>query len=100
MINGKHTAVVIPAYHAEKMLAVTVGEIPDPVDIRILVDDHRQSHSPAAVDCWSSSTIAIMGTDGINKLAIAMPALQPAESQAQKPSEPYDASHAATADPT
>ena len=40
MINHKHIAVVMPAYNAEKTLAATVGEIPDLVDIRILVDDH------------------------------------------------------------
>ena len=39
MINGKHIAVVMPAYNAEKTLEVTVGEVPDLVDIRILVDD-------------------------------------------------------------
>ena len=30
----------MPAYNAEKTLEVTVGELPDLVDIRILVDDH------------------------------------------------------------
>lgn len=42
MINGKRIAVVMPAYNAEKTLEVTVKELPDLVDIRILVDD--QSH--------------------------------------------------------
>src|SRR5579864_4210703 len=42
MINGKRIAVVMPAYNAEKTLEVTVNELPDLVDIRILVDD--QSH--------------------------------------------------------
>jgi glycosyltransferase involved in cell wall biosynthesis len=40
MINGKRIAVVMPAYNAEKTLAVTVGELADVVDIRILVDDN------------------------------------------------------------
>lgn len=40
MINGKRIAVVLPAYNAEKTLEATVREIPDLVDIRILVDDH------------------------------------------------------------
>src|SRR3977135_3318459 len=40
MINGKRIAVVMPAYNAEKTLEVTVGEVPDLVDIRILVDDN------------------------------------------------------------
>src|SRR5216684_1329455 len=40
MINGKRIVVVLPAYNAEKTLAATVAELPELVDIRILVDDH------------------------------------------------------------
>ncbi|HYL12253.1 MAG TPA: glycosyltransferase family 2 protein [Terriglobales bacterium] len=40
MINGKRVAVVMPAFNAEKTLEATVCDIPDLVDIRILVDDH------------------------------------------------------------
>jgi glycosyltransferase involved in cell wall biosynthesis len=40
MINGKRIAVVMPAYNAEKTLDATVGELPDLVDVCILVDDH------------------------------------------------------------
>src|SRR6201998_4781287 len=47
MINGKRIAVVMPAYNAEKTLQATVGEIPDLVDIRILVDDHSRDHTVA-----------------------------------------------------
>ena len=39
MINGKRIAVVMPAYNAEKTLEQTVQELPDIVDIKILVDD-------------------------------------------------------------
>jgi len=39
MINGKHVAVVMPAYNAEKTLEKTVAELTDLVDIKILVDD-------------------------------------------------------------
>lgn len=39
MINGKRVAVVMPAYNAEKTLPQTVRELPDAVDIKILVDD-------------------------------------------------------------
>ncbi len=45
MINGKRVAVVMPAYNAEKTLPATVGELPDLVDIRILVDDHSSDRT-------------------------------------------------------
>jgi glycosyltransferase involved in cell wall biosynthesis len=45
MMNQKRIAVVMPAYNAEKTLAATVGELPDLVDIRILVDDHSRDHT-------------------------------------------------------
>src|SRR6202049_1782162 len=45
MINGKHIAVVMPAYNAEKTLTATVAELPDLVDIRILVDDRSSDHT-------------------------------------------------------
>src|SRR5438270_8276505 len=45
MINGKRVAVVMPAYNAEKTLAATVREIPDLVDVRILVDDYSSDQT-------------------------------------------------------
>src|ERR1700736_5476916 len=45
MINGKRIAVVMPAYNAEKTLGATVGELPDLVDIRILVDDQSSDRT-------------------------------------------------------
>jgi glycosyltransferase involved in cell wall biosynthesis len=45
MINGKRIAVVLPAYNAEKTLESTVRELPDLVDIRILVDDHSSDRT-------------------------------------------------------
>jgi glycosyltransferase involved in cell wall biosynthesis len=45
MINSKRIAVVMPAYNAEKTLQVTVGELPELVDIRILVDDSSSDHT-------------------------------------------------------
>jgi glycosyltransferase involved in cell wall biosynthesis len=45
MINGKRIAVVFPAYNAEKTLEATLRELPDIVDIRILVDDHSSDRT-------------------------------------------------------
>ena len=45
MINGKRIAVVLPAYNAEKTLEATVHELPNLVDIRILVDDHSSDRT-------------------------------------------------------
>src|SRR5580698_6292454 len=45
MLNGKRVAVVLPAYNAEKTLENTVRELPDLVDIRILVDDHSSDRT-------------------------------------------------------
>jgi glycosyltransferase involved in cell wall biosynthesis len=45
MINGKRIAVVMPAYNAEKTLEATVRELPEIVDIRILVDDYSADHT-------------------------------------------------------
>src|SRR5438105_12799598 len=45
MINGKRIAVVLPAFNAEKTLEATVRELPDLVDIRILVDDYSRDRT-------------------------------------------------------
>jgi glycosyltransferase involved in cell wall biosynthesis len=45
MINGKRIAVVMPAYNAEKTLEQTVRELPDLVDITILVDDKSKDET-------------------------------------------------------
>ena len=42
MINGKKVAVVMPAYNAAKTLEKTVRELPDLVDLTILVDDYSK----------------------------------------------------------
>src|SRR5450755_3018049 len=45
MLNGKRIAVVMPAYNAEKTLRVTVDELPEVVDMRILVDDNSSDRT-------------------------------------------------------
>jgi glycosyltransferase involved in cell wall biosynthesis len=45
MINGKRVAVVMPAYNAERTLEQTVRELPDEVDIKILVDDSSKDRT-------------------------------------------------------
>ncbi|HEX4322244.1 MAG TPA: glycosyltransferase family 2 protein [Acidobacteriaceae bacterium] len=47
MLNGKRIAVVMPAYNAEKTLEQTVSELPDIVDIKILVDDSSKDETAA-----------------------------------------------------
>lgn len=47
MINGKRLAVVMPAYNAARTLEMTVGELPETVDIRILVDDSSSDQTVA-----------------------------------------------------
>jgi glycosyltransferase involved in cell wall biosynthesis len=47
MINGKRIAVVMPAYNAEKTLEMTVRELSDLVDIKILVDDSSRDQTVA-----------------------------------------------------
>lgn len=55
MLNGKTIAVVLPAYNAEKTLEATVRELPEIVDLRILVDD-----------CSSDETVKLARSLGIS----------------------------------
>ena len=45
MINGKRIVVVMPAYNAEKTLEQTVSELPETVDVKLLVDDSSSDHT-------------------------------------------------------
>ncbi len=45
MINGKRIAVVMPAFNAESTLEITVRELSDLVDIKILVDDSSKDQT-------------------------------------------------------
>jgi glycosyltransferase involved in cell wall biosynthesis len=45
MINGKRIVVVMPAYNAAKTLEKTVRELPEIVDVKILVDDHSRDET-------------------------------------------------------
>src|SRR6202789_4300406 len=50
MINGKRIAVVMPAYNAERTLERTVRELPEEVDIKILVDDSSKDNTAALAE--------------------------------------------------
>ena len=54
MINHKRVAVVLPAYNAEKTLEETVRELPELVDLCLLVDDHS-----------TDQTVATAGSPGL-----------------------------------
>ncbi len=45
MLNQKRIAVVLPAYNAEKTLEATVRELPEMVDMCLLVDDHSSDRT-------------------------------------------------------
>jgi glycosyltransferase involved in cell wall biosynthesis len=45
MLNGRRIAVVMPAYNAEKTLEATVRELPEIVDVKILVDDSSRDRT-------------------------------------------------------
>jgi len=45
VINGKRVAVVMPAYNAEKTLEMTVRELSEVVDVKILVDDSSKDQT-------------------------------------------------------
>jgi glycosyltransferase involved in cell wall biosynthesis len=47
MINGKRIAVVMPAYNAAQTLEMTVNELTEIVDIKILVDDCSKDQTAA-----------------------------------------------------
>lgn len=50
MINGKRIAVVMPAYNAAKTLEKTVRELPEEVDVKILVDDSSKDETASLSD--------------------------------------------------
>jgi glycosyltransferase involved in cell wall biosynthesis len=45
MLCGQRIAVVLPAYNAAKTLEITVSELPELVDVCILVDDHSSDNT-------------------------------------------------------
>jgi glycosyltransferase involved in cell wall biosynthesis len=56
MINGKRIAVVMPAYNAEKTLERTIQELPEVVDIKILVDDSSTDGTAALAESLGVQT--------------------------------------------
>ena len=57
MINGKRIAVVMPAYNAERTLERTVRELPDVVDIKILVDDSSKDKTALLAESLGVKTL-------------------------------------------
>lgn len=58
MISGKRIAVVMPAYNAANTLEQTVREIPDCVDVTILVDDGSSDQTLAVAQSLGLKTFA------------------------------------------
>ena len=58
MLKGKHVAVVIPAYNEERLIARTIGRVPDYVDYIVVVDDGSADHTHIA------ATVALNGRPG------------------------------------
>ncbi len=56
MLNGQRIAVVLPAFNAEKTLEATVRELPQIVDLRILVNDSSADETVAlGAGTWTES---------------------------------------------
>jgi glycosyltransferase involved in cell wall biosynthesis len=74
MIEGNRVAVVMPAYNAEKTVEKTAREVPDSVDIKILVDDHSSDDTVrVATQCGLKVFVheRITAMAEIRRLAIA-----------------------------
>ena len=67
MINGKSLAVVLPAYNSARTLTATVQELPDIVDIRILVDDGSSDETPRLAGALGLSTFMHDGNYGYGR---------------------------------
>ena len=60
MLEGKRVAVVVPAHDEEKLIAETVGTIPDFVDRIYVVDDRSSDGTVAAVRALSDERIELI----------------------------------------
>jgi len=67
VINGKSLAVVLPAYNSARTLTATVKELPDIVDIRILVDDGSSDETPRLAGALGLSTFMHDGNYGYGR---------------------------------
>ena len=67
VINGKSLAVVLPAYNSARTLTATVQELPDIVDIRILVDDGSSDETPKLAGALGLSTFMHDGNYGYGR---------------------------------
>ena len=60
MLEGKRVAVVVPAHDEEKLIADTVGSIPDFVDRVIVVDDKSKDGTVAAVRALNYQRVEVL----------------------------------------
>jgi glycosyltransferase involved in cell wall biosynthesis len=67
MINRKRIAVVMPAYNAERTLEQTVRELPDTVDIKILVDDCSSDRTARLAESLGVATYVHTGNFGYGR---------------------------------
>jgi glycosyltransferase involved in cell wall biosynthesis len=67
VINGKSLAVVLPAYNSARTLTATVQELPDIVDIRILVDDGSSDETGSLAGTLGLSTFMHDGNYGYGR---------------------------------
>ena len=60
MLDGKRVAVVVPAHDEEKLIAETIGSIPDFVDRVYVVDDKSKDGTVAAVRAITDSRVVLI----------------------------------------
>ena len=62
MINGKRIVIVMPPYSAAKTLATTLRELPEAVDLVLVVDDHSSDETVSVAQKLELKVFAPTGT--------------------------------------